>query len=89
MRAKKKNTDKNASDYRSERRQRLSWVQHRRPGSTDGQTMQPGSGGALTGINPYDIESIKVLKDPAETSVYGVGGGNGVILITTKRPGKR
>ena len=55
----------------------------------DGQTMQPGSGGALTGINPYDIESIKVLKDPAETSVYGVGGGNGVILITTKRPGKR
>ena len=55
----------------------------------DGQTMQPGSGGALIGINPYDIDSIKVLKDPAETSVYGVGGGNGVILITTKRPGKR
>jgi TonB-dependent SusC/RagA subfamily outer membrane receptor len=55
----------------------------------DGQTMQPGAGGALTGINPYDIDSIKVLKDPADTSVYGVGGGNGVILITTERPGKR
>jgi TonB-dependent SusC/RagA subfamily outer membrane receptor len=50
--------------------------------------MQPGPGGALTGINPHDIESIRVLKDPAETGIYGMRGANGVIVITTKRPGK-
>jgi len=55
----------------------------------DGQPMQPGPGGALTGINPYDIDEIKVLKDPADTGIYGMRGSNGVILITTKRPGKR
>lgn len=36
-------------------------------------------------LNPYDIESITVLKDAASTAVYGLRGGNGVILITTKR----
>jgi len=55
----------------------------------DGQPMQPGPGGALTGVNPHDIETIKVLKDPADTAIYGMRGGSGVILITTKRPGKR
>ncbi len=35
-----------------------------------------------------DIARIKVLKDPAETTVYGPAGLNGVILITTKQ-GKR
>ena len=52
----------------------------------DGIPIQPGSGGALVGINPYDIESIKVLKNPADTAIYGVRGANGVIVITTKRP---
>ncbi|MBI2615971.1 MAG: hypothetical protein HYW52_09905, partial [Gemmatimonadetes bacterium] len=37
-------------------------------------------------LNPADIERIDVLKDPAETSMFGVRGANGVILITTKRP---
>jgi TonB-dependent SusC/RagA subfamily outer membrane receptor len=55
----------------------------------DGSPMQPGPGGALTGVNPYDIESIQVLKDPADTGLYGMRGGNGVIVVTTKRPGKR
>jgi TonB-dependent SusC/RagA subfamily outer membrane receptor len=55
----------------------------------DESPMEPGPGGVLTGINPYDIESIRVLKDPAETGIYGMRGANGVILITTKRPGKR
>ena len=36
-------------------------------------------------INPYDIESIKVLKNPSETSIYGIRGGNGVVVITTKK----
>ena len=35
-------------------------------------------------INPSDIESINVLKDAATTAIYGVKGGNGVILVTTK-----
>jgi len=53
----------------------------------DGVPFQPGPGGSLTGINPYDIESIKVLKDAADITMYGARGGNGVIVIKTKRPG--
>ncbi|MFN2564450.1 MAG: TonB-dependent receptor plug domain-containing protein [Gemmatimonadaceae bacterium] len=36
-------------------------------------------------LKPEDIERINVLKDPAETAVYGPRGVNGVILITTKQ----
>lgn len=53
----------------------------------DGTPFQPGPGGALNGINPHDIASIKVLKDPADTAVWGMRGANGVIVITTKKPG--
>jgi TonB-dependent SusC/RagA subfamily outer membrane receptor len=53
----------------------------------DESPMEPGPGGVLSGINPYDIESIRVVKDPAELGIYGMRGANGVILITTKRPG--
>ena len=35
-------------------------------------------------IDPEDIESVTVLKDASSTAVYGVRGGNGVIIITTK-----
>jgi len=35
-------------------------------------------------INPADIESINLLKDAATTAIYGVKGGNGVIVVTTK-----
>lgn len=35
-------------------------------------------------LDPNEIESISVLKD-ASAAVYGVKGGNGVVLITTKR----
>ena len=41
--------------------------------------------GGYEDFNPNDIESIEVLKDAAATAVYGVGGANGVILITTKQ----
>ena len=51
----------------------------------DGVPITPGPGGALTGVDPYDIESIKVLKDPADTALYGMRGANGVIVIQTKR----
>ena len=39
-------------------------------------------------LDPSNIESISVLKDASTTALYGVKGGNGVIVITTKS-GKR
>ena len=38
----------------------------------------------LSYINADDIESITILKDATETSIYGADGANGVILVTTK-----
>jgi TonB-linked SusC/RagA family outer membrane protein len=38
----------------------------------------------LNSLNPGDIESMNVLKDAALTAIYGVSGGNGVIVIRTK-----
>lgn len=55
----------------------------------DGVPFRPGPGGALTGLNPHDIESIEVLKYPHETALYGVRGANGVIVITTKKPERK
>lgn len=42
-------------------------------------------GGDLNILNPDDVESISVLKDAASSSIYGVRGANGVILVTTKQ----
>ena len=36
-------------------------------------------------INPADIESIEVLKDPSSLAIFGVRGANGAIIVTTKR----
>ncbi|WP_439185615.1 SusC/RagA family TonB-linked outer membrane protein [Carboxylicivirga taeanensis] len=36
-------------------------------------------------LNPSDIESISVLKDASAAALYGARGGNGVIMVTTKR----
>jgi TonB-linked SusC/RagA family outer membrane protein len=41
--------------------------------------------GSVNDINPNDIESVEILKDPSAVAIYGVNGSNGVILITTKR----
>jgi len=38
----------------------------------------------LNSISSADIESFNVLKDAAATAIYGVKGGNGVIVVTTK-----
>ncbi len=35
-------------------------------------------------LNPMDVESVSILKDAAATAIYGVKGGNGVVLVTTK-----
>ncbi|WP_240348375.1 TonB-dependent receptor [Longitalea arenae] len=43
-----------------------------------------GLPGDYATLNPYDIESIEVLKDASSTAMYGSAGSNGVIIITTK-----
>ncbi len=47
-----------------------------------------GSANPLNMINPNDIETFTVLKDPSAAAIYGSRASNGVILITTKK-GKR
>ncbi len=39
----------------------------------------------LDEINPYDIESVNVLKDAAAASIYGSRAANGIIVLTTKK----
>ncbi|WP_255431042.1 SusC/RagA family TonB-linked outer membrane protein [Pedobacter sp. N36a] len=39
----------------------------------------------LDEVNPYDIESVTVLKDAAAASIYGARSANGVIIMTTKQ----
>ncbi|KAF0199499.1 MAG: tonb-dependent receptor [Bacteroidetes bacterium] len=41
--------------------------------------------GALSDINPNDIEQVTILKDASATAIYGARASNGVILITTKK----
>lgn len=40
---------------------------------------------SLDEINPYDIESVSVLKDAAAASIYGSRAGNGIIVLATKK----
>lgn len=42
-------------------------------------------GGAISWLNPNDIEDVTVLKDASSTAIYGVKAANGVIVITTKK----
>lgn len=50
----------------------------------DNLPFQPGPGGAITGLDPEDIMTVKVLKG-SDAVIYGIDGANGVIVITTKR----
>lgn len=43
------------------------------------------NGNALSLINPNDIESFTLLKDPSAAAIYGSRASNGVIIITTKK----
>ena len=36
-------------------------------------------------IPPGDIQSVQVLKDAAACAIYGSRGGNGIVIVTTKR----
>jgi TonB-dependent SusC/RagA subfamily outer membrane receptor len=54
----------------------------------DGMPVHATAERGLYWLNPADIRRIEILKDASTTSMYGVRGGNGVVLITTRR-GKR
>ncbi|MDR1090993.1 MAG: TonB-dependent receptor [Prevotella sp.] len=43
------------------------------------------SSGDLNNLIPEVIESFSILKDATATSLYGTRGGNGVMIVTTKR----
>ena len=51
----------------------------------DGMPIQATSGRGLYWLSPGDIARIEILKDAVTTSMYGVRGANGVVLVTTKR----
>lgn len=44
--------------------------------------------GNIDDLNPYDIESVNVLKDAAANAIYGARASNGVIVVTTKNAKK-
>jgi TonB-linked SusC/RagA family outer membrane protein len=48
-----------------------------------GSTNAPAN--PLASINPNDIESIDIAKDPAATAIYGSRASNGVVFVTTKK----
>lgn len=45
-------------------------------------------GADINSVQASDIESIDVLKDASAAAIYGSRGANGVIIITTNKPGK-
>jgi len=45
--------------------------------------------GSLDDINPYDIESVNVLKDASASAIYGAHAANGIIVVTTKNAKKK
>lgn len=45
----------------------------------------PIDGGSLSLINPNDIETFTILKDPSAAAIYGSRASNGVVIITTKK----
>lgn len=54
----------------------------------DGMPVQVDRDRGIDWLSPADLLRIEILKDASTTSMYGVRGANGVVLITTRR-GKR
>ena len=46
---------------------------------------QDNSANRIADLNPYDIESIEVLKGASAAAIYGSKANNGVVIIRTKR----
>lgn len=38
-------------------------------------------------LDPNEVESITILKDASSSSLYGIQGANGVVVVTTRRGG--
>ncbi|WP_294232779.1 SusC/RagA family TonB-linked outer membrane protein [uncultured Chryseobacterium sp.] len=56
-------------------------------GSITGNTVYIVDGSITTDIsylNPQDIESMSILKDPSSLAIYGAQAGNGAVIIKTK-----
>lgn len=51
----------------------------------DGVPIQGSANSALLALDPNNIARIDILKDAGSAAIYGSRGGNGVVLITTKR----
>ncbi len=41
--------------------------------------------GNFTDLNPADIQSVDVLKDPSSKAIYGAQAANGIIMVTSKK----
>jgi TonB-linked SusC/RagA family outer membrane protein len=54
-------------------------------GNTEPLVIVDGIPRNYTQLDPNSIASISILKDAAAVAPYGMGGANGVILITTKK----
>ena len=46
--------------------------------------VDPEPDGSLPGVTLSDIEEIRIFKNPADTSRWGMRGSNGVIVVKTK-----
>ncbi|WP_118951385.1 SusC/RagA family TonB-linked outer membrane protein [Taibaiella helva] len=44
---------------------------------------------AYSALNPNDIADVSVLKDASTTAIYGSRGSNGVIMVSTKKGGRK
>lgn len=53
-------------------------------GSNDPLILVDGVPAYASSVDPYDIESVEILKDASATAIYGSRGANGVVLITSK-----
>lgn len=59
------------------------------PNIVESNLFNGNSGNRILDIDPNIIEDVTVLKGAAATSLYGVQGANGAILIKTKGGGKQ
>jgi TonB-linked SusC/RagA family outer membrane protein len=57
----------------------------RASGGSNPSLNQDGQVNRLADLNPYDIESIEVLKGASAAAIYGSKASSGVVIITTKR----
>jgi TonB-dependent SusC/RagA subfamily outer membrane receptor len=55
----------------------------------DGMPVYVAADRGIYWLSPGDIQKIDILKDAGATSIYGMRGANGVVLITTKHGRRR